>query len=416
MPLQHFARLPQHFIFSKVAIVLSSGMTSVVLRKGRSGPTFGRHPWVFSNTIDRIEGAVADGEAVKVCGDRGDFLGYGIFNSKSDIRVRMYSWQEEEPISPALWFKKIKTAVEMRRSFLKLDAVTNVNRIIFSEGDGLSGLTVDRFGDFLVAQITSLAIFKHQAEIIRALVEFAHPKGIYLRAEKNILKAEGVEANDGVIYGEIPDAPVEVFENGIRYFVNLKEGQKTGFYADQRDHRLLLGRYAKDMRVLDLCTYTGSFALHALHSGAKEVVAVDSSQPAIEMARANAELNNLTGIDFRTDDVFEFVASEKSMFDVIVLDPPRFAPSKGSREKALRAYFKLNFEALRLLKAGGVFLTFSCSHQINRNDFNSTIVSVFRRSARDCQILYQGSQAPDHPILGACPETQYLKSLLCLAN
>lgn len=386
------------------------------LLKGRSGPTFGRHPWVFSNALGRPDLPVADGTSVEVLSDRDEFLGYGIYNSKSDIRVRIYSWNQEREIDKKLWFEKIERAIQLRKKVLKLQESTTACRLIFSEGDEISGLVVDQFGDYLVVQITSLAVFKWKAEILEALVEFTQAKGIYLRAEKNILKAEGVAAEDEIIFGSIPDEPIEICENGIFYRIDLKQGQKTGFYADQRENRKHLTTLASGRRVLDLCTYTGSFALHLSKAGASEVVGVDSSGWAIEIAKENAKRNACENISFVESDIFDFCSSEQSQFDLIVLDPPRFAPSRGAREKALRSYFKINSEALRLLRPGGIFVSFSCSHQIGRSDFNSTLASVFRRAGRDAQILYQGGQPGDHPILTACPETQYLKSLVCLVH
>ncbi|MDB5038944.1 MAG: class SAM-dependent rRNA methyltransferase [Bacteriovoracaceae bacterium] len=388
----------------------------IFLKKGRAGPTYGRHPWVFSNYIERVEGAPQDGADVAVYGDRGDFLAWGIFNSKSDIRARLYSWTEKEVLSKEFIFEKIREAIELRRKVLKFDQADGAVRLIFSEGDGLSGLVVDKYGDYLVVQITSLALFKREFQVIEALVEYARPKGIFFRAEKNILKAEGVAADDGVLWGKIPDEPIEVVENGIKFKVDLRGGQKTGFYTDQRENRMLARNLCEGRRVLDLCTYTGGFALGLAKFGAKEVVGVDASEEAITIAKENAELNGIENISFECKDAFEFLQNETSQFDMIILDPPKFAPSKGSRDKALRAYFRLNLEAIRVLAPKGIFISCSCSHQIGRLDFNSVVASVFKKVGRSGKILFQGSQSPDHPISITCPETQYLKSIFCLAD
>jgi 23S rRNA (cytosine1962-C5)-methyltransferase len=384
-----------------------------MIKKGRAGPSFGRHPWLFSNAIEKVGGVVEAGSEVEVLGDRGDFLGYGILNPKSDIRVRIYSWDKAKPLTKDFWFDRIKSAVELRTQVLKVQDSASVARLIFSEGDGLSGLVVDRFADYLVLQITSLAMFQRKNVVVEALQEFCRPKGIFFRAEKNILKAEGVEAEDEILFGDIPSSPIEVLENGIRFAVDLRMGQKTGFYADQRENRLLARSFAKNRRALDLFCYTGGFGLNLSVAGAKEVVCVDSSETAISTAKANADLNSAKNIHFECADALEFLSQQKQNFDLIVLDPPRFAPSRGSREKALRTYFKTNLEALRILSRGGIFVSFSCSHQIGRQDFNSMLSSVFRKAGRSARILYQGSQGPDHPISASCPETEYLKAVFC---
>lgn len=390
-----------------------NSVPQIHLKKGKAGSAIGRHPWLMSQAIDHIDGAPAPGDEIEVRDEKG-FLAWGLWNPKSHIRARLYSWKESERITPDLWRKLLVRAIELRYDILKLRTEKTVCRLVFSEGDGLSGLIVDQYDQWLVAQITSLGLARRREEIMQILAELTRAKGIYLRGDSPVLKQEGLEIQNECVMGLVPTNPVEVVENGVRFLVDLEMGQKTGFYSDQRENRKKISAYASGVRVLDLCTYTGAFALNLAKLGATEIVAVDSSEAAIERAKANSKLNDFTQINFLCADVFDFLHSEASgkKFDLIVLDPPRFAPSKGDRERALKSYFKLNEAALKLLCPNGIFLTCSCSHQIGRDDFTNMFRSVVRRSQRVAQILDQGSQGPDHPVSSACPETMYLKSII----
>jgi 23S rRNA (cytosine1962-C5)-methyltransferase len=388
-----------------------SNFPQIYLKSRHCGPALGRHPWVFSDVIEKVEGSPKDGDEVQVFGE-GKFIAKGFFNSKSQIRVRLYSW-EDRPLDENFFAEKIKTAIELRRE-LGLMKDKSAYRVLFSEGDGLSGITADRYADFLVLQITSLALYQRRQMFAKILMGLTEPTAIFLKAEKNISTAEGLTIEDEALFGKLPEAPIEILENGVRFEVDLRAGQKTGFYCDQRDNRNAAAAFAKNRRVLDLCTYTGSFALELAKAGAKEVVGVDSSGGAIEQAKRNAELNKLKNVRFEKEDVFDWLkANPAEKFDLVVLDPPRFAPSRGAKEKALRTYFKLNEEALKAVASGGIFVTCSCSGQISREDFASMIAGVARRAKRSVQVLEQRGQAADHPVLTSCPETDYLKCFIC---
>ena len=389
----------------------SANIAKVYLKSRRCGPALGRHPWVFSDVIEKIDGEPEDGDEVKVFGE-GKFIGTGFYNSKSHIRVRLYAW-EDRSLDETFFAEKILAATDLRKE-LNLMNADSAYRLIFSEGDALSGLVADKIGDYLVLQITSLALYQRRAMIAKILENRIRPKGIFLKAEKNISTSEGLIVEDEILFGEVPETPVEILENGIRFEVSLRLGQKTGFYCDQRENRKAAAAFVKNKKVLDLYTYTGAFALHFAKAGASEVIGVDSSRGAIEQAKKNAQLNKFKNVDFQVSDAFEWLKENSNeKFDLIVLDPPRFAPSRGAKEKALRTYFKINEEAMKAVSPGGYLVTCSCSGQISREDFAFMIAGVARRAKRSVQVLEQRGQAADHPVMTACPETDYLKAFIC---
>lgn len=391
-------------------------LARVYLKPGRSGPTFGRHPWIFSNAIAQIEGEVSNAGEVAVLSEKGQFLGYGLFNAASQIRIRMYSWKEAEPLTKDFWSTKIAQAIGYRHEILKLNRPLDCVRLIFSEGDELSGLTVDRFADTLVVQIGSLGIFTRREMIFEILRERLRPKAIWLRMEPKPSEQEGMPCLDELVWGSLEGDSVTIEENSVKFEVDIRSGQKTGFYADQRDHRRLLSQLAPQKRVLDLCTYVGAFSLECAKAGASEVIGVDSSAFAIHKAREAAIRNEISHVEFIESDVLHFLKSDMDPFDIVIMDPPRLAPSKADKRAALRTYYHWNKEALKKVKRGGIFATFSCSHQIKPEDLYSTLSSVVRRSGRSARIIHQGIQAADHPVSVTCPESLYLKSLVLLVD
>lgn len=379
------------------------------LKSRRCGPAIGRHPWVFNQAIHSIQGEPKDGEIVDVRGE-GRFLAYGIFNSKSEIRARLYSWDEKEELTSEFFENRIQDAIQLRKE-LGLLAEDSACRLIFSEGDRLSGLIVDYFAGHLVCQINSRAFFERKDLITEVLVKALNPKSIYLKRDSHISKLEGIDFEDAVIYGNLEES-VTIKEDGLEFEVDLRKGQKTGFFTDQALNRKAVAAFAHGGRALDLCCYTGGFAMHLAKSGA-QVTAVDSSAEAVARAKKNAERNKLD-IQFAEEDIFDWMKSyEGEKFDLVVLDPPRLAPSRSSKPRALKTYFRMNEEALRLVKPGGYFVSCSCSGQISREEFFSVLASVARRSKRSIQILFQWGQSPDHPVISSCPETMYLKTFVC---
>ena len=388
----------------------------VELLPRRALPFFSRHPWVFPGAIARVEGDPADGQEVELISDAGDFIARGLYNSQSKIRVRLYSWTPEIALDEVFFRSRIDAAVRLRKEVLCLSGPDQACRLVFSEGDGLSGLTVDRYGEWLVVQFTSLGLAQRREMLASILQERMQPRGIVLRTERGIGKLEGLELQDGVLRGEAPSGPITIEENGVRFLVDLSEGQKTGFYLDQRDNRLAVSRYAKGRRMLDAFCYTGAFGLHAARAGAKAVVGVDVSEPALNLARANAELNGLGRLTYvRSEmfDQFDALAAAGEKFGLVVLDPPKFARARNAVEEALRGYRRLQSQALKLLVPDGILVVCCCSGLIDMNMLEHLLAQTAVEARREVQILERRGQGPDHPVSATCLESNYLKCLIC---
>jgi 23S rRNA (cytosine1962-C5)-methyltransferase len=391
-------------------------LTRAVLKPRRARPFYGRHPWVLDSAIARLEGAAADGDVVDLVSDAGKFIARGLFNSQSRIRVRLYTWDVQQPLDESFWRGRLQTALALR-STLGLDAPQGAARLVFSEADGLSGLVVDRYAQWLAVQVTGLGMARRLEPLVDMLRELVRPRGIFLRTEKGAAKAEGIDLRDGLYWGQAPDGPAFIEENGLRYGVDLAEGQKTGFYLDQRDNRRAAARYLAGRRVLDMFCYTGAFSLNAaVHGNAREVVGVDSSPKAVALARANAELNGVAGVRFEQSDCFkalDALVAGGERFGAVILDPPKFARSRQSVDDALRAYHRLNRLAVDVLEADGILITCSCSGHVRREDFLYMLLGVAEQTGRDIQVLETRAAAPDHPLSVTCLESEYLKCFIC---
>jgi 23S rRNA (cytosine1962-C5)-methyltransferase len=388
----------------------------VILRPRRARPFYGRHPWVYAGAIEAVEGEPADGAEVDLYSHAGNFVARGLYNGRSKIRVRLYSWAADVPLDRAFFRDRLDAALRLRGPVLGLDGPGRGCRLVFSEGDGLSGCTVDRYDRWLVVQFTALALAQRRDLFIELLVELLRPEGIYLRTERGIGKLEGLELQDGPLWGSVPAEPVTIEEAGLRFLVHLTEGQKTGFYLDQRDNRRAVAGLAAGRRVLDAFCYTGGFALHAARAGAAEVVGLDVSEPALALARENARLNGLDRVSFVRGDVFNQLNALEAAgerFGLVVLDPPKFARARHAVEEALRGYRRLQTQALRLLGPDGVLVTCCCSGLITLDMLEDLLAQLAAEEQRDIQILERRGQAPDHPVSVACPETNYLKCLIC---
>ncbi len=390
----------------------------VVLKAQKARTFASRHPWVLDKAIDRIEAPVSDADEVDLVTHRGKFVARGIFNSQSRIRVRLYTWDRDERLDEAFWRRRLGAAIALRR-LIGYDDPQGAARLVFSEGDGLSGLVVDRYADYLAVQVTSLGIARRLDEIVALLVDLARPQGVVLRTEKGMNRAEGIELHDGLRWGRAPEGPAVVVENGLRWQVDLVEGQKTGFYLDQRENRRAAAALVAGRRVLDMFCYTGGFSLAAsAWGGAADVLAFDSSQKAVELARANAQLNAVTNVRFDSGDAFEALESlvaAGERFGAVILDPPKFARTRSARDEALRAYHWLNRAALALLDPGGILVTCSCSGLVTREDFLAVLVGAAQQSGRHLQVLQQRGASPDHPVAVNCLESEYLKCFICRA-
>jgi 23S rRNA (cytosine1962-C5)-methyltransferase len=330
--------------------------------------------------------------------------------------VRLYTWSAGDALDEAFWDGRIGRAIELRRQ-LGYDDPRGAARVLFSEADGLSGLVVDRYGQWLSMQVTARATAVRLDELTRILVKRLGPRGIFLRTEKGVSQAEDIELRDGLHWGQAPDGPVFIEENGLRYGLDLAEGQKTGFYLDQRENRRVAASYFSGRRVVDMCCYSGGFSLAASVLGnARDVWGFDSSQKAVALAKANAELNGVTNVRFDPGDCFavlETLAARHERFGAAVVDPPKFARSRGSVDEALRAYHHLNRLAIGVLEPGGILVTCSCSGHVSREDFLYMLVGVAQQSKRDIQILEARGAAPDHPVSATCLESEYLKCYIC---
>lgn len=390
----------------------------VVLQPRRAKPFYARHPWVFPGAISRVEGEPADGAEVDLVSHTGNFIARGLYNSQSKIRVRLYSWVPDRRLDRDFFQERLADAVRLR-AHLGLDRPEGASRLVFSEGDYLTGLTVDRYASWVVVQFTSLGLAQRREMIAELLVELLRPEGIYLRTERGIGRLEGLELQDGPLWGVAPSGPVTVEEDGLRFLVNIAEGQKTGYYLDQRDNRRAVAKLAAGRRVLDAFCYSGGFGLHALRAGAREVVAVDSSEAALELAQANARLNGMEAISFVREDVFtrlDALVSAGERFGVVVLDPPKFARTQRAVEEALRGYRRLQTLGLRLLEPDGVLVTCCCSGLITVDMLTDLLAQIAVEEKRDVQLLERRGQAPDHPVAVTCPESNYLKCLIARAR
>ena len=395
-----------------------AALPKVVLKPRRALPFFGRHPWVFQGAIHHVTGTPEAGAEVALVTDRDEFVARGLYNPESNIVVRLYSWEPDVPLDEAFWSRRLDEALRLRHDILYRDGIPSSYRVVYSESDGLSGLIVDRYADWLLLQFTSLALSTRREMLVRLLTEKLSPTGIWLRTEKGIREAEGLNVTDGPIAGGNPPRPLFIEENGVRYGVDLVEGQKTGFFLDQRENRVAAMRYLRGPRILDAFCYTGGFGLNlARRDDVHEIVSVDVSETALNLARANAELNG-TAHKFRFEkaDAFKYVEKLQQTgerFSGIVLDPPKLARHRKSVPEALRGYHRLNRAAVEMLEPGGILVTCSCSGHVNREMFEAMLADVSSSCGRTIQILEARSQAPDHPVSVHCLENNYLKCFIC---
>ena len=376
------------------------------------------HPWIYEAEVIRCEGNFENGCLVDAVSEKGKYLGTGFLSLNSKIRIRLISRNANDKFDEAFWRRRIVYAWDYRKTVMAGDL--NCCRVIFGEADGFPGLTVDKFSDILVAQTLSVGMEKLKPMlfplIIEALRADGHEiSGIFERNDVKIRELEGLTQGKGWFGNTHPDSCVtEICENGVYYSVDVENGQKTGFFLDQKYNRLAVARLAKGKRVLDCFTHTGSFALNAAMGGAEHVTAVDVSESAIEMARKNAERNGLSGrMDFIAANVFELLpeleAKGKKPFDFIILDPPAFTKSRKTVHSAERGYKEINLRALRLLPRGGYFATASCSHFMPSELFVKMLRSAALDAGVELRQIEARQQSPDHPILWNVPETDYLK-------
>ncbi len=383
----------------------------VILRKGAQHRVEGGHPWVYQSELDAIEGDFAPGDIVDVYNFRRRFIGRGYINPRSQIIVRLLS-RVQEPIDRDFFKRRLAAAWEWRRRFV---AEPEYCRLVFGEADFLPALIVDKFGPYLVIQTLALGIDIYKDMFAEILTEMFDPAGIYERNDVPVRELEGLEQRKGFLRGEFPTL-IEVRENGIPFYADIENGQKTGFFYDQRENRTVLRDFVAGARVLDCFCHTGSFAVHAARYGAEHVSAVDISAPAVELAVRNAALNGVSDrCEFRTANAFDVLRSlsdERKSFDVVILDPPAFTKNRGGIESAARGYKEINLRGLKLVRPGGFLVTCSCSYHIDRDFFAAIVLDAARDARRTVRQVEYRTQAKDHPVLPAAPETNYLKFLV----
>jgi 23S rRNA (cytosine1962-C5)-methyltransferase len=391
-------------------------MVDVILKKGKEKAALQRHPWIFSGAIEKVKGSPANGDVVKVLAANKDFLAYGYYNDKSRVAVRLLEWVETETIDKDWYQQRIQTAIAARKHVL-LKGDTNTCRLVFSEADFLPGLIVDQYADFLSLQILSAGMENIKADIIDILKAELNPTGIFDKSDASARTHESLDVEQGLLWGENPPEFLEVRENGIRYHINIEGGQKSGFYCDQRDNRLLLADYAAGKSVLDCFSYSGGFSLNSLKQGATQVTSVDSSALALETLQRNIGLNGFAGdrstsIQSDVNKQLRVFKEEGKTFDIVVLDPPKYAPSRSALDRAARAYKDLNRLGMGLLESGGLLATFSCSGAVDLETFKQIIAWAALDAGKEVQIVKQFHQPEDHPVRISFPEGEYLKGLL----
>ena len=385
-------------------------MAKAILNKGKEKRVEYGHPWIYRSDIASVEADADPGGVVDVYGGNGKFLGRGFYNPKSQISIRMLTYEREE-IDYAFWHNRIKAAWEYRKKV----ADVNSCRVVFSESDFLPALIVDKFSDILVLQISSLGTERYKEQIADILCDIIAPRGIYERNDIPVRELEGLPQTKGFLRGNF-DTDVEMTENGVRFIVDVAEGQKTGYFLDQKENRAAIRPFVKNAKVLDCFCHTGSFSLHAGSYGAASVLGLDISGHAVEMAAQNAKRGGLEGIcRFESANVFDRLREyddNGERFDTIILDPPAFAKNRHAVESAIRGYKEINLRAMKILSSGGFLITCSCSQHIDPELFMDIIYNAGIDSHRKIRLIEVRSQAKDHPVLLASPETEYLKCVI----
>lgn len=391
---------------------------AVILKSGRDKPVRQRHPWIFSGAIASLPAGVEDGEMVEVVDAAGTWLARGYLNRRSQIQVRLLTWDEKEAIDEAFWRRRLTTALDLRRTLPEMEGCTAL-RLVNAENDYVPGLTVDRYDDYLVVQAGTLTIDRHKTLLASLLLELTGCRGAVERSDMAVRKLEGLASATGVLAGAPPPERIDVREDGLLFQVDLVRGQKTGFYTDQHTNRRRVAAYSYDRRVLNAFSYTGAFAVHALRAGATHVTNIDSSVDALTLAETNLRRNGFDPdrhAEGVAGDVFavlrDWVEQDDQRFDLIVLDPPKFAQSHASVDRALRGYKEINRLALRLLRPGGILATFSCSGLVSADLFQKVVFGAAVDAGRSVQILEWLRQSPDHPVAITFPEGEYLKGLI----
>jgi 23S rRNA (cytosine1962-C5)-methyltransferase len=370
---------------------MNARLSTVVLKPGREKAVRNRHPWIFSGAVQRLEEENTDSDLVRVVNSRGEYLATGTLNRRSQIAVRLLTWDAAEEVDTAFWRRRLERAIAGRAA-LVADATTDAFRLVHAEADGLPGLIVDCYGPWLAVQCLTLGMARRRDEIAALLAELLAPAGIYARDDAEVRLKEGLALETGPVWGEEPPDRVEIAEHGHRFLVDVKRGHKTGFYLDQRENRRRAAAYCAGRDVLNAFAYTGGFGVYAARAGARSVVGGD-----VFLVLRRYRNGGPPG----------------GAFDLVILDPPKFASSQAKVMDAARGYKDVNLLAMQLLRPGGMLVTFSCSGLVSADLFQKIVFGASVDARRDVQIVERLAQGPDHPVLLTFPESAYLKGLIC---
>ncbi len=393
-------------------------MNKLILKKGREKALLRRHPWVFSGAIQSVEGNPGTGETIEIRDAHGQFLAWGAYSPSSQIRARVWSWEQTEEINQTFFQNRILQAAQLRDEWID-KTTTTAYRLIHAESDNLPGLVVDRYNNTLIMQILSAGVEHWRDQIVESLASLDGIGCIYERSDVTVRDLEGLPERTGLLFGELPKQPMIIKENDLQFLVDLATGQKTGFYLDQRDNRQFCRGIAKDKSVLNCFAFTGGFSVYALAGNAESVLSIDSSEEALHLGKENVILNrgNLDKTEWITGDVFDELRTLRDQgrqFDMVILDPPKFAPTAAQAKKAARGYKDINLYGFKLLKPGGVLMTFSCSGGIDAPFFQKIVADAALDAEVDAKIIYRLNQAADHPTHLPFPEGSYLKGLVVI--
>jgi 23S rRNA (cytosine1962-C5)-methyltransferase len=391
-------------------------MPALVLKPGREKSLLRRHPWIFSGAVDRTDGNPAAGGTVDLLSSKGDFLARAAYSPLSQIRARVWTLDPSETVDADFFRRRLHSSLVTRHT-LNVSRDTDALRLVHAESDGLPGLIVDRYADTLVVQFLAAGAEYWRKTIADLLLELTSLQNIYERSDADVRELEGLPPRNGVLRGN-PSEKLQIADGRLHFWVDIAHGHKTGFYLDQWDNRYRVGALAREREVLDCFCYTGGFTVHALAGGAKSVLSVDSSADALALCRENVSLNAPPSTLHSTleGDIFQVLRkfrNESRQFDMIILDPPKFAPTAAQAEKAARGYKDINLLAFKLLRPGGILVTFSCSGGVDAALFQKIVASAALDAGVDAQIVEYLSQAPDHPVALNFPEGAYLKGLVC---
>ncbi|BEO46507.1 TPA: 23S rRNA (cytosine(1962)-C(5))-methyltransferase RlmI [Serratia marcescens] len=387
------------------------------LAKGREKSLLRRHPWVFSGAVQRVEGKALSGETIDILDSQGKWLARGAYSPESQIRARVWTFQQDEEINIDFFIRRLQQAQSWRDWVAQRDGLDGY-RLIAGESDGLPGITIDRFQNYLVLQLLSAGA-EYQRPALLSALQHCYPEcSIYDRSDVAVRKKEGLPLAQGPVLGDLPPELLPITEHGMKLLVDIQQGHKTGFYLDQRDSRLAARNYSAGRRVLNCFSYTGAFAVSALMGGCEQVISVDTSQAALDIAKQNVELNklDLSKAEFVRDDVFQLLRNYRAQgekFDLIIMDPPKFVENKNQLASACRGYKDINMLALQLLNPGGILLSFSCSGLMPTDLFQKILADAAVDAGRDVQFIEQFRQAADHPVIATYPEGLYLKGFAC---